>query len=169
MFGPGPDEDLETSEVRRSCGVRRIQQGRPAASANLDGMIAGNFEGVDLTVPIIAVAVTAASFIGGFGQALRSIGRSGTPRAVTRWQRTPNSGLRHSGQVTMAAAAVILIGGTWIGLEPKSFDQINTRRPRHAAPTPTTCASSTGRRPRRPPTCGGTTAHRCNTGHRARP
>jgi hypothetical protein len=104
-------------------GVRRIQQGRAAVSANLDGMLAGNFEGVDLTVPIIAAAVTAASFVGRFSQALRSIGRSGTPRAVTRWQRTLNAGLRHTGHVAMAAAAVILAGGTWVGLRQKSVEQ----------------------------------------------
>jgi hypothetical protein len=118
-----------TTLKRRKSGdrvrVRRIQQGWPVVSANLDGMIAGNFEGVDLTVPIIAAAVTAAFFIGGFGRALWSIGRSRRLRAVTRWQRTLDAGLRHTGQFAMAAAAVILVGGTSIGLQQKSVDQIN--------------------------------------------
>lgn len=106
-------------------GVRRIQQGLPPFSANLGGMIASNFEGVDLTAPIVVAAVMVAMIVGGIGRALWNAGRSSRPGAATTWQRVRTAGLRHLGEGGMAAAAGILIVGTWVGIQQKSLDQIN--------------------------------------------
>lgn len=88
-------------------------------------MIASNFEGVDLTAPIVGAAVIVAMVIGGIGRALWNAGRSSRPSAITPWQRLRSAGLRRVGEVGMAGAAVILSVGTWIGIQQKSIDQIN--------------------------------------------
>jgi hypothetical protein len=69
-------------------------------------VIASNFEGVDLTAPIVVAALMAAMIVGATGRALR------------------NAGLRHVGEVGMAAAVVVLIAGTWVGIQQKSIYQV---------------------------------------------
>jgi hypothetical protein len=102
-----------------------MPQGLPTLPANLGGMIAGNFEGVDLTVPIVAIARIAAIVVSCIGRALWTTGRKRRACAASRWRRALNGILHRAGQVTTVAAAVILIGGTLIGLRHKSVEQIN--------------------------------------------
>lgn len=137
-FGTVPDDASEPRMCGDCVGVCRIQQGLPTFSANLGAMIASNFsraalttgrvagwsEGVDLTVPVVVAALMVAMIVGGIGRALWRVGRRSRPGAVTRWQRVRNAGLRHVGEVGMAAAAVILIVGAWIGIQQKSVNQI---------------------------------------------
>jgi hypothetical protein len=62
-----------------------MPQGLPSLPANLGGMIAGNFEGVDLTVPIVAIACIAAMVVGCIGRALWT-------RPAARGEHAPPAG-----------------------------------------------------------------------------
>src|SRR4051794_15512260 len=94
-------------------------------------MIASNFEAVDLTAPIVVAALIVAMMLGGIGRTLWNTGRSRRSCAVTRWQRLSSAGLRHVGEVGMAAAVVALTAGTWVGIQQKSIDQVKREEAAH--------------------------------------
>jgi hypothetical protein len=77
--------------------------------------------------------------------------------------------LHRAGQVTMVAAAVILLGGTLIGLQQKSVDQINREEATFRCAEMLYPQFLDSLKTARPPTRGGTAALRCDTGRPARP
>lgn len=109
-------------------GLRRTRQGRAAITANLEGVIASNFEGLDLTAPIVVVSVVAALTVGGISRALWASGRAASRPDTARPRRALQAAMRHAGQAGMVAAAAILVGGTWIALQQKSVDQIQREK-----------------------------------------
>jgi hypothetical protein len=83
------------------------------------------FEELDLTGPIIVIAIGAAAALAACGRGLSKAARLPAESVVpTPWRSIVQAMLRSAGGAVMVAAAVVLIGGTWIGIRTKSAWQI---------------------------------------------
>jgi hypothetical protein len=92
-----------------------------------------NLEHVDLTVPIIVVAGCSADLLLALGRGVFNAG--GRISAATPLRRTVTAVLRLTGRLTIVAAAVVFVGGTWIGVRTKSAWQNQRDAAAHACDT----------------------------------
>lgn len=107
--------------------IRRSPQGPERHSANVDGMAPwlAEFEAVDLTVPLVGITVCVAAGLAAWGRRLSNTGRRVGPSVLTTPTRRFGAALRlAAGRAVLVVAAVVLIGGTWIGIRAKSPWQI---------------------------------------------
>lgn len=86
-----------------------------------------DLSGWDPTGEIIAVSVLGSSLLATFGGLLWEGGRDHRD-APTWWGRVLAAGCFHVGRVGVILAVVLLVGGTWAGVEATSGDEARCRQ-----------------------------------------